>query len=366
LMMKRVARAIERQLLRLIPLGKPLSIQLDITNACNLNCTHCYHTNHENSGAIGVGEWIEVINQYELLLHQLRARSADFIICGGEPLVSPNLAGVLQRVRESSWKSTTTIITNATVITSELLNKLPSGLDIVFQVSLDGANPQRHDLVRGDGSFVKTVAGIDLLISRGFEVSLAVTLTTRNWQYVPDFFDIARDLNCTSINFTRFIEVGMGKRSSESGHDQSLSPKQLEQAYREIVLASARTGVRTNTRKPLFRLLSKSLGASGRFAEGIVVDYQGFVVASSRSRIKLGHALNDGLARVFLGNELLRSIRRRRVKVCGQCRYFRDCGGDRNAAFAAFGDYLGPDPGCWLPGNDSGVLELTAKMKRAK
>jgi MoaA/NifB/PqqE/SkfB family radical SAM enzyme len=40
-----------------------LSMQIDITNACNISCTHCYHPNHKNENALSLNQWFDVINQ---------------------------------------------------------------------------------------------------------------------------------------------------------------------------------------------------------------------------------------------------------------------------------------------------------------
>ncbi|MGC8778620.1 MAG: radical SAM/SPASM domain-containing protein, partial [Candidatus Caldatribacteriaceae bacterium] len=40
--------------------------------------------------------------------------------------------------------------------------------------------------------------------------------------------------------------------------------------------------------------------------------------------------------------------RRRYKPHCGMCEYRSVCGGCRARAYAYFGDYLGPDPGCTL------------------
>jgi radical SAM protein with 4Fe4S-binding SPASM domain len=95
-------------------------------------------------------------------------------------------------------------------------------------------------------------------------------------------------------------------------------------------------------------LIQQGLGRSGRFFEGLVVDHQGNILASSRSRLKLGHVFKEGLTGVFYENPILKSIRKGQIEKCGECKFSKICGGDRNAAYASTGNYLGPDPGCWL------------------
>ena len=52
-----------RSLLRFTGSQKFLTAQLDITNACNLTCAHCYHDNHSNRGALDFAGWRRILDQ---------------------------------------------------------------------------------------------------------------------------------------------------------------------------------------------------------------------------------------------------------------------------------------------------------------
>ncbi len=67
---------------------KNMAIQLDITNACNLKCSHCYHSNHKNTGALNLEGWLEILDQYDKMLQTLKLQPY-IVICGGEPTLSP-------------------------------------------------------------------------------------------------------------------------------------------------------------------------------------------------------------------------------------------------------------------------------------
>jgi sulfatase maturation enzyme AslB (radical SAM superfamily) len=43
-------------------------LQIDITNACNLACTHCYLPHHKNSGALKFEDWCRVVDQFPIRL----------------------------------------------------------------------------------------------------------------------------------------------------------------------------------------------------------------------------------------------------------------------------------------------------------
>lgn len=69
--------------IKLIGNERFLSMQLDITNSCNLSCIHCYHPDHKNVKALALNQWLDIIGQYDLLVNKLGLRP-HIIISGGE------------------------------------------------------------------------------------------------------------------------------------------------------------------------------------------------------------------------------------------------------------------------------------------
>jgi MoaA/NifB/PqqE/SkfB family radical SAM enzyme len=240
------------------------------------------------------------------------------------------------------------ILTNGTIVQKFQLPKGMSASQVSFQISLDGPNSAAHDRVRGKGSFEKTRRGVARLINAGFTVELQSVLSLQSMPFIYELFNTAKEWGVSSLKFTRLISNGQGKALVSDGIDLPLTANELKIAYENIIQSAALTNVSTSTDVPLMHLLHPSLGGHGRFFESVVIDYTGKYLASSRSRIVLGDALSDGIESIFLKHPLLRDLRKGKVKVCRDCRFNRQCGGDRNAAFAASGDYLGADPGCWL------------------
>lgn len=346
-MIRTLSKKIEQRVIDWIAVDRYLPLQVDITNACNLRCKHCYHPHHENSGAIGLADWLMLLKQYEALVRRLRFRPY-VIVCGGEPFLSPHFEPILERILSRSPSTKLAVLTNGTYPDPQKVALLSRFQDLAIQVSLDGPNDEAHDSVRGKGSFARSQFGIRQFQKSGLSVDLLAVLSRRTSPCIGEFFDLAHSLSVAGMGFTRLIEMGQAQSLVASNEDRALSSLELRAAYRKIIEESARTGVRTGTSSPLFRLVHPSLGRNGRFEEGIVIDYKGRYLASSRSRLVLGDALKEGMENIFLRHPTLRSLRRREIRECGTCPYFTSCGGDRNAAYAHSGDFLGPDPGCWL------------------
>ncbi|MFN8791437.1 MAG: radical SAM/SPASM domain-containing protein [Bdellovibrionales bacterium] len=344
--MRKVISIIESILLRAINADRFLPIQLDITNACNLRCAHCYHSHHKNEGALSLEEWEKILLQYKALIERMRYRPW-VIFCGGEPLASPHLFPLLNFVQSQFPDSNVSVLTNGTLINETLVVRFESFRNLRFQVSLDGPDADRHDQIRGEGNFERAIRGVRTLRSRGFDVNVLAVLSKRTFPWIEDFFQLAKTEGFRSLNFTRFIPEGYGRLLVDKEADAPLNSLQLRNAYEKILRFVVSHSVQSRIQGPLFDLLVPGLGRSGRFWESIVIDYQGYIVASSRSKLRLGHAISEGIEKVFFYSPIYQSLRHGKVEVCGKCSHYHVCGGDRNAAYAASGNFLGPDPGCW-------------------
>ena len=103
-------------LLKIFAPKRYLPMQIDITNACNLKCTHCYHSNHLNRNALSAAQWMRIIDDYFKLVSQLRYKPM-IAICGGEPTISPHFIPLLQFISGKMPETKVVILTNGTSFT---------------------------------------------------------------------------------------------------------------------------------------------------------------------------------------------------------------------------------------------------------
>jgi MoaA/NifB/PqqE/SkfB family radical SAM enzyme len=326
---------------------KFLTAQLDITNACNLSCAHCYHAHHSTEGALGLAGWRRILDQYGALADKL-CLEPWLVLCGGEPTISPLFLPLLEEL-DNRWPGVhITVLTNGTRLTPELCQALRR-FNVSFQVSLDGPDAARHDLVRGPGNFDRALAGLRNLQAAGLKATFQATLSHRSSAWIAEFFETAARFKVGQMNFTRFIPQGNGRRLHEGREDRPLTGPELRAAYRELLHCSKLSGVPAGTDLPLLRLVDPALGANGKAGfQGVIIDYKGNLKVSSRSEFILGSILEAGLEKLFLGHPIMKALRARKIEGCGDCVHYGCCGGDRNASFAATGSFLKKDPACWL------------------
>ena len=149
-------------------------IFLNITDNCNLKCKFCI-----------VAQRIEdkkymTLDDYKRMLDEAAEINPkmDIIITGGEALTSPLTVPVAKYVHKIGLNCNT-LMTNGTLINESNVDELVS-LFNKFSVSLDGSCAEVHDYYRGKGNYDKAVRGIDLLISRGADVAIAMVVTKKN------------------------------------------------------------------------------------------------------------------------------------------------------------------------------------------
>jgi MoaA/NifB/PqqE/SkfB family radical SAM enzyme len=322
-------------------------IQLDITNACNLVCDHCYCPHHKNDGAFDYDEWGQVLDIYEALLNKLHMK-AHVTLCGGEPTLAPFIIPLLENIRKRFREASLSIQSNGTRITEELARTCKV-LDVSFQISIDGPDATRNDQIRGDGSFEKAIAGCNVLKQHNIPFNHQAVLSKRTIPWIDNFFDLARESGSTSMNFTRLVMEGHAERFKLNNKDEPIVGEELREAYKRILNASRNVGISTTTSGPLWCLIEDGLGAPSNIGfNGIVIGYRGEIKVTSRTPVVLGNVLEDTLEDAIFNHPTMKRLRKGAIDICSECAYFSKCRGDRNASFATYGHFFGWDPGCWL------------------
>ena len=88
---------------------------LEITNACNMKCIHCYEgeSHKKLNNSLTLNEWLDVIDSLA------RLKVQNIILIGGEPTCSPYVNQLLKYISKFNIK--TTLFTNATNIINVLI-----------------------------------------------------------------------------------------------------------------------------------------------------------------------------------------------------------------------------------------------------
>ncbi len=171
----------------------PMLAQIKVTNRCNMRCRMCgqwgetgYHKDFEGKETVD----LEIAKRF---VDQLAPLKIDLTLWGGEPLVYPHLAELLEHCQVRGVA--TGIITNGLTLEKHAELVVRTGVkDLV--VSLD-APPAIHDDIRGvDGAFERVVEGMRAVMRERrrygvarphFRISTVVSEDT--WPHLEEFHD---------------------------------------------------------------------------------------------------------------------------------------------------------------------------------
>lgn len=162
-----------------------LSVLLELTYRCNLDCTFCY--NDLSLSGRGLG-----LDDYERLLADMEAMQVvNVTLSGGEPLASPVFWPVGRRARELGF--VVRVKSNGHALRLPVARRLRDEVDpFCVESSLHGATAATHDRqTRVAGSFERLVENLAAMRAVGLRVKLNCTLTRWNEDELEAMFELA-------------------------------------------------------------------------------------------------------------------------------------------------------------------------------
>lgn len=191
-------------------------VWLEITQACNLKCLHCYEGERHiaTEKAISLNKWKELIEQLEAL------KVKRVVVIGGEPCASLYVLEILKTLVRK--KIFTTLFTNATLLTDEIIDFIADN-NIDVKVSIYGHNAEIHDSITlVKGSFEKMLANINKLIKKGAKVSGAIVIMKENQEYLSNIVDFVKENNIRSNRYDVIRNVFGGTQNKHTCTNESV------------------------------------------------------------------------------------------------------------------------------------------------
>ncbi|MEM2875361.1 MAG: radical SAM protein [Candidatus Bathyarchaeia archaeon] len=346
----------------------PFLVVWNYTNACNLKCKHCYQrAGKPTPDELSTEERLKIVDQLE------RLNVATIAFSGGEPLMRRDFFKVAEYASRKGFY--VSVATNGTLLTKGMVKKLKKiGIGYV-EISLDGAKPETHESFRGVGNcFERALRGIRNSVEEGLYTCVATTATKHNLYEVSGVIELAKNLGVRRVMVFNFVPTGSG----EDIINFDLSPKErehlLEHLYEELVkgeietLCTAPQYSRVCLQRSLTsgrdifspthfaaanfhgqtKHLADFLGGCGAGRLYCAIQPNGLVTPCVFMPIIVGDLRRQSFQDVWLKSTVMDDLRdREKLKGrCSTCRYKYVCGGCRARAYAYYGDYLAPDPGC--------------------
>ncbi|OIO32820.1 MAG: hypothetical protein AUJ70_04630 [Candidatus Omnitrophica bacterium CG1_02_40_15] len=297
-------------------------VYLYMTDQCNLRCLHCWvDSKYSISKTSSLNK--EIIASTIRKAKGLGLRSVK--ITGGEPLLSKNILEILKEIRKSNINIS--IETNGTLI-EDYIGKALKETGAFVAVSLDSYAPDRHDLLRGSkGSFRKAVEGIAVLNKYGVQFGIIFSLYRKNMPDIEKMIRFAKKLNAIKLKIN--IMAGMG-RAASLREDLMLSVEEIIALYKKIEPYLERFPIKTYFNIPS-AFISK-IGLLKQASRCNVLNLLGVLsngdislcgIGNTRKELILGNIYSNDLRKVWLENEVLKSLRKniphKLEGVCGKC-----------------------------------------------
>ena len=138
---------------------------------CNLVCTYCL----TESGPKVARRELDPAHMLELAREAAQVGFTGIGITGGEPFLVPDMP---QLLLELSQVLPVLVLTNGTLFSRALLERMEvlRNADVSLQISLDHAEAEANDVMRGPENFRKVVEAVPELLTRGIAVRIATTV----------------------------------------------------------------------------------------------------------------------------------------------------------------------------------------------
>ena len=336
-------------------LDAPICLTWELTYACNLQCVHCL----SSSGMRDPREL--TTEQAKAVLDELRDMQVFYInIGGGEPMVRRDFFEILEHAQRCNIG--VKFSTNGAFISAESARRLAAMNYLDIQISLDGADRETNDRVRGDGCYDTAIEAMEHLRAANFgPFKISVVMTRHNVSQLDDFKALA-DSYGAQLRITRLRPAGRGADTWNELHPTN---DQQRIIYDWLI----RHGENVLTGDSFFHLnaFGESLPGLNLCGAGRVVcliDPLGDVYACPfviHDEFKAGSVLDDGgFKAVWTSSELFTSLREPESPgACASCGSYDSCQGGCMAAKFFTGLPLdGPDPECVTGHGEDALKDL--------
>ncbi len=305
----------------------PVLSEIAITYRCNLKCRFCYAgcncTRKPNKQEMTTAQAKQVLDK---IRYEAEVPSVSWT--GGEPLLRDDLPELTSYAVSIGMR--VNLITNGTLVTKDLANRLKdSGLRSA-QVSLEAPNAEVHDaLTTVNGSFESTLNGIRILQDTGLHVHTNTTLNSENLACAADMPQLAKDLGIDRLSMNMAIPCG----SANSG-GVTIKYTDVISTVEDVRKVSRQIGVQFMWYSPtpycIYNPIAAGLGGKSCAAcDGLLsVTPNGDVIPCSSLDQPVGNLLRSSFEKVWSSKKAVYWREKRYAKpMCTNCESFDLCSG---------------------------------------
>ena len=345
-------------------MNTPKKIDLNITSKCNLRCSYCYYYSSEGDTGIDLplDLWMKFFE--ECWIYAVM----EVNLCGGEPLVRNDFKELVTGIVKNRMRFS--ILSNGTLIDDGIVEFLKSTKRCnSFQVSLDGFEPESHDIFRGKGTFEKALRGLKILIKYKVPATVRVTIHKHNVHKLDEIAELLlEDVGLPSFSTNSASHAGLCRQNKA---DVQLTVEEYSYAMEKLLklkkkyngrigaqagpLASAEHWLEVDQAIATGKKSLNNCGylrSCGGVFSNLAVRSDGMIVPCTQiNHVELGKINEVDLKDVWQNHAKLNQLRARRdillgkFKYCKGCKYVSFCrGGCPALAYNLAGNVNVPSP----------------------
>jgi MoaA/NifB/PqqE/SkfB family radical SAM enzyme len=298
-------------------------LSIEVTTHCDGHCRHCFAlTGVARRASLGLDVVKQAVKEgYNSAYRRLH-------ITGGEPLLWEGLFAALDYAAGVGYQKIS-LNTNGRFLTAAAARRFAAYPGLSISVSLEGPEVL-HDRIRGDGSYKRTVAGIDQALEAGVDLAIFTVAGKSLLAVLPHFVDEVYQ-RFPGIRYLTLIQLIAATDNGFDLKEELLGPEEFLELVQTAGLLNL-AGLRTNLKNsPLARVVSKLIGMPW-VPPSYPLYRAGSLIVMANGNISLAHSRRDSLGQYAPGmiQQVLASDEYRRAvapdrSTCPACKYSGLC-----------------------------------------
>lgn len=320
--------------------GGLLSLELELSRACNLRCSYCY----ASSGVALANEL--TLDEIFGVIRQAAELGAKKIIVlgGGEPLMYRDLFPVIDFIRSEELE--VDLFTNGTLIDYSTAKEL-FRRNVSISMKMNSRNPDVQDELAGKkGTFEAIEKGFQALVSVGYPddehtLGIETIVCMQNYDELPELWRWARRRGVVP-----YVEIMTQQGRAVQNQNLEVPTEMIRTLFEKLAeIDASEFGRIWNPLPPL------AASRCARHEYSCTITSVGDVNPCPGVSIQIGSIRNKPLRKILATSKIIHDLRNIRKKIkgrCADCTHNDFCYGCRGHAYQVTGDHLAEDPICWL------------------
>ncbi len=289
------------------------ALQIELTTFCNEHCLHCYIPQKYRNTLLTYKSICGILDQ----ARDMQTLAVSF--SGGEPMSHPDFIKILEYAREKDFSIT--ILSNLTLLNTEILETLKRINVNQIQVSLYSMTPKIHDsITKIAGSFSKTYNAIKSLIKNNIPLRISCPLTKLNYISYKEVLQFGQKNNIKVD--TDFTIMARSDYSTDNLQFR-LTSEEIQTVLHDIFIYNSKYTQSLLKYKPYSveeKQQDNERPLCGVGFNKIAISSSGNVIpCAGWHNLKLGHIGDDKLLDIWTNSFHLNNIRKLKQKDFSEC-----------------------------------------------